>query len=170
MLPQLKTILYCTQMGPNTPYVFRWAASLARNLDAQIIVLHVIEGIRKDDTKLVEGYTGEGSLSEVVSEQEQFSENRLRARVEEFCRKASAEHFQKERITGILVIRGKVRQVILEQIEKHKPDIVVMGAHAQATMIERLMGSSTQQVISESPVPVLVVQVPEGKQDMSQMT
>ena len=43
MIPQFKTILYCTQIGPNSPYIFRQALGLARGVGAKIHVLHVVE-------------------------------------------------------------------------------------------------------------------------------
>ena len=60
MLPDIKTILYCTSLGPHAPYVFGYAYTLAKKLDARIVALHVIESLNRKQKGLVEGYAGQG--------------------------------------------------------------------------------------------------------------
>ena len=43
MLPKIKTILYTTTLGPDAPYVFRYALALARQHQAQIVAVHAME-------------------------------------------------------------------------------------------------------------------------------
>ena len=43
MIPQIKRILYATDLSDNSAYVFGYAINSAKNHDAGIIILHVLE-------------------------------------------------------------------------------------------------------------------------------
>ena len=62
MLPNIKTILYCTSLGPHAPYIFGYACKLAQSLDAKIVALHVIETLNRKQKTLLAGYAGQGRL------------------------------------------------------------------------------------------------------------
>ena len=55
MLPKIRTILYCTSLGPHAPYVFGYAYTLAKGLKARIVALHVMESLSRKQARLVEG-------------------------------------------------------------------------------------------------------------------
>ncbi|MDF1555823.1 MAG: universal stress protein [Deferrisomatales bacterium] len=165
MLPTYKTILYCTQVGPNSPYVFRHALALARSLGAKIHVLHVVETLSRAQEALVEGYTGAGTLHTVVEREERSAAARLRKRIEAFCSRDLGAAGCDGLVADILVVEGHAVEQILKHVEKLGVDLVVMGAHAESTLLENLMGTAAEKVIRSSPVPVVVVQVPTGMQD-----
>ena len=48
MIPQIKRILYATDLSDNSAYVFRYAINSAKKHDAGIIILHVLEPIVDD--------------------------------------------------------------------------------------------------------------------------
>jgi len=37
MLPKIETALYCTEMGRNTPFIFRYAYAIAKQFGAKIV-------------------------------------------------------------------------------------------------------------------------------------
>ena len=43
MIPQIKKILYATDLTKNSTYAFYYAIDLARKHDARIIILHCVE-------------------------------------------------------------------------------------------------------------------------------
>jgi nucleotide-binding universal stress UspA family protein len=45
MIPQIKKILYSTDLSKNSSYVFLYAIDMARRHDAKIVILHAIEPI-----------------------------------------------------------------------------------------------------------------------------
>jgi nucleotide-binding universal stress UspA family protein len=55
-----------------------------------------------------------------------------------------------------LVARG-----ILQEAERRKSDLLVMGARGMDALAAALLGSTTAQVVRESPIPTLVVK-PKG--------
>ena len=45
MIPQIKKILYATDLSKNSEYAFYYAVDMAKKHDAEIIILHAIEPI-----------------------------------------------------------------------------------------------------------------------------
>ena len=167
MLPEIRTILYCTQLGPNSAYVFRYAWSIAQRYDARIVVLHVMETLSSRQRAFVEGYSGMGSLSEIVAKAEQEAVERIPKRIEEFCRREIGKGEWRKVVSRILVAEGKAAPRILEQIPAVNADLVVIGASDEATVMDRLIGNTARSIVKGSPVPVLTVQAPEGKQHLT---
>ena len=58
MIPEIKTILYATDLSENSQYAFGYAVSLANRHDAKIVVLHVIEDISHQMNMQVEDLLG----------------------------------------------------------------------------------------------------------------
>lgn len=167
-LPEIQKILYCTQLGPNAAYIFRYAYTLADKLAAKITVLHVVETLSPRQEALVEGYAGQGALHAVVKREERNVEARVRKRLERFCTAVVGTQTCPPVVDRIIVAEGhSPSDVILRQVQETGADLVIMGAHAESTGLAALMGSTAQRVIRKSPVPVLTVQVPEGHQELT---
>jgi nucleotide-binding universal stress UspA family protein len=167
-IPKIKTILYCTQLGPNSAYVFLYAYALAKSLGARIAVLHVVETLSPSQESLLERYSGEGSVDEIVERQEAEARERIEKRIARFLEKVGeGEDAAAAAVGQVIIAEGRVRRQILAHVESEGADLVVMGAHAESTLLEGLLGGTAQKVLKSCPVPVLVVQVPEGLQDLT---
>lgn len=165
MLPEYKTILYCTQLGPNALFIFRHAVALARHTGARIAALHVVETLSPKQEVLVERYAGEGTVHEMVEKEEKHSAARMRKGIAAFCQRELGQSDCAGLIGEILVAEGHAADQILHYVEKTGADLVVMGAHAESSIFAAMMGGTAQKVIRHCTVPVLVVQVPEEMQD-----
>lgn len=166
MIPQIRRILVCTQLGPNSAYIFRWAFALARGLGARITVLHVVETLSPRQEAMVEGYAGQGTLHAAVQRAEREDAARLRRRVDDFCRRAVGEGTGDITIETVIT-EGDVTDEILRHVTSVGADVVVMGAHGRSSLVEMVLGSTAERVIQRCPVPVLTVQVPEGRQELT---
>jgi nucleotide-binding universal stress UspA family protein len=45
MIPQIKKILYVTDLSKNSTYAYRYAVNMAERYNAEIVILHAIEPI-----------------------------------------------------------------------------------------------------------------------------
>ena len=45
MIPQIKKILYATDLSKNSSYAFLYAIDMAKKHDAKIVILHAVEPI-----------------------------------------------------------------------------------------------------------------------------
>jgi nucleotide-binding universal stress UspA family protein len=167
MLPKIERILYCTQLGPNTPCVFRYAYSLAKSLPAKLTVLHVVETLTPHQRAMVDGYAGDGVIEHIVEEQEEEQLDRIPRRIGAFCAKEIGDEDWTKIVDRIVVAEGKAPKQILAHIESLKADLVVMGVHGKPSMIENILGGTARYVAQHSQVPVLMCPCPEGKQSTS---
>ena len=59
--------------------------------------------------------------------------------------------------TKLIVVEGIPYQEIVKVAEDMGASLIVMGSHGERGLIEKIIGSTTERVISHSPVPVLVI-------------
>lgn len=163
MLPNIKTILYCTSLGPHAPYIFGYACTIAKKLDAKIVALHVIETLNHKQRTLLQSYAGQGRLQELLDQAHEQALAEFPKQVEErlkpVCRAADWDKL----VSEVLVLEGDAEARIIETIGTKNADLVVVGAHTESSIIDRMIGSTTRSLVKKSPVPVLIVQVPEGR-------
>jgi nucleotide-binding universal stress UspA family protein len=168
LLPDIKKILYCTQIGPNSAYIYRHAMALAEKFNASITVLHVMEALTPAQEALINGYIGPASIHDVVAHEEQDAAARIKKHLNNFCSRLGNEHSCSMRVEKVLVLESSSpAEEIVKQAGAMGADIIVMGAHAQSSILDALMGSTTQKVIRKSSIPVFVVQVPAGEQEFT---
>jgi len=168
LLPDIKKILYCTGIGPNSAYIYRHAMALAEKFDATITVLHVMETLTAEQEAMINGYIGPDSIHDVVEHEEQDSAARIKQHLQNFCSKLGEANSCSYRIDRIIVAESTApAEEIVRQSVASGADIIVIGAHAQSSILDALLGSTTQKVIRKSSIPVYVVQVPAGEQELS---
>lgn len=160
MLPTIKTILYCTSLGPHAPYIFGYAYRLADALDARIVALHVVETLNTKQKELVDKYAGAGHLAELLTRVEKRAANEIPQRMRKILATVSGEEDWERLIAEVVIAEGRTEAQILEHVESRNADLVVIGAHTEASVIERLIGSTARSLVKSCRVPVLTVQVP----------
>ena len=150
-----KRILVAVDGSPTAERGLMSAIDLAADQHAMLIVLHVI-----DDRAIVP--TLHGALRDEFLDRMIES---VRAAGDELI--AKAEGLARERgveVRRLLIetLEQSVAQTILAQARKHKADIIVLGTHGRRGVRRLLMGSDAETVLRESPVPILLVRMPEG--------
>jgi nucleotide-binding universal stress UspA family protein len=160
MLPKIDTILYCTGLGPNAEHIFRYAYSLAQQFGAKIVALHVMETLSRRQRAMVEGYSGLGSLSELLEKAKRDAATALPKRIEELCKLEAPDADWRQIVAEVILAEGHVAEEILELVEAKGADIVVIGVHGESSLT---LGSTARRLVRECPVPVLTVRVPEGE-------
>jgi len=64
-----------------------------------------------------------------------------------------------------VVAQGPPHQAILDYVEEHDIDLVVMGTHGRTGLDRYLLGSVTEKVVRLSDAPVLTVRLPAESSD-----
>ncbi|MDH3391224.1 MAG: universal stress protein [Desulfobulbaceae bacterium] len=167
LLPDFKKILYCTGIGPNSAYIYRHAVALAEKFDGAITVLHVMETLTSDQEGLVDGYIGPGTIHDVVEHEEQDAVARIKKHLKSFCSRFAEEKGASCNVAEIIVTEGAPAETIVKQSVAMGADVIVIGAHAQSSILHALLGSTAEKVIRKSSIPVFVVQVPVGMQELT---
>ena len=118
------------------------AADLARAMDAQLTVAHVVETWHWDDPwPIARG--DEAETRRLLAESARQRVGDLLGRSEDVAR------------VDIRVVFGRVYPEILGAIAECSADLVVVGTHAGG-MRRLLFGSTAQQLLREAPCPVLI--------------
>jgi nucleotide-binding universal stress UspA family protein len=162
MIPQIKRILYATDLSKNSSYAFLFATDMARRYEASIVILHVIERI----PPYAEVYTGITYEMERI-QQGEIVEN-LKKRLGEFCKKAEAQIGPPcvNLVSKILVPVGHPPEEILNAANEEGCDAIVLGTHGKGFLAHAFLGSVSSAVLHRTGKPVFIIPLPSEKVSM----
>jgi nucleotide-binding universal stress UspA family protein len=144
----MKTILAPIDFSGVTPSVVAQALTLARSIDARVVLLSVIQPpVSAPDLALIE------DVAEITAAGEKSAAQNL----EKFQRELEAAGVSTETVQFV----GSPVAHILEQAMKFEADYIVMGSHGHTALYDLLIGSTTQGVLKHAHCPVVIL--PVGK-------
>lgn len=166
MIPKVENILYTTGLGSGTPYVFRYALSLAQKYDAKIHIIHGHEPLSSSAQSMADLYMVQETANEVFERTIAEVEQKILERLERLCaEETSSDPKGRERVASITVAKLPAKQAILEEAEKREIDLIVMGSHRHSVLADAMLGTTTLKVLHQSTIPVLVVRIPKNYQE-----
>ena len=160
MIPEIKRILYTTDLSPNSAYALRYAINSANKHDAGIIILHVVEEMAPffDEERLK--VISETKIAEAM--------DRIRKRLKIFCdRELKDDPESTDRVVSIEVCQGYPPEEILRKADELNCDVIVMGTHGKGIIRHSFLGSAAQKVLRRLRKPVFIIPLPEGEIDAS---
>jgi nucleotide-binding universal stress UspA family protein len=158
MMPEIRKILYATDLSPNSAYAFRYAINSAIKHDADIIILHVVQ----ESAPFFE----EERLKMIREEKVAKATNHIKDRLQTFRdkeRKADPQSI--DRVVSVEVCEGYPPEEILRKADELSCDIIVMGTHGKGIIRHSFLGSTAQKVLRRVRKPVFIIPLPEGKID-----
>lgn len=163
MLPKIKTILYATGMGTGAPHVFRYALALAKQHDAQIVVVSAIETLSEFAQNLIAPYIQPEQQEIIHNEAHQNFREKLHKRISQLCEKECKQDQQCiQRLIDIRIENGAPAQAVLKVAGEINPDLIIMGSHRHTAIEDAILGTTTRKVLHSATIPVLVVRIPDG--------
>ena len=169
----IKRILYATDLSENAKHAFGYAVSLANLYEAQLVILHVLSEDSNPEQKLV-GYVGSEQWEKIREQQIQEARNALigKQKQSETIRRV-LNHFRNcatDNFDGpgtmkdeTLIKSGDPVEQIIAQAAATGCDMIVMGSHGQASLMDKMIGSTAEKVLRRSKVPVMMVRIPGGQ-------
>jgi len=136
----LQRILCCTDFSDPSEQALEYAVSLAREYEAELTLLHVLEGVA--DSADVE--------------------NEIAKAMENLEKQLSPETHTNCKVKTLVRI-GNPYQQILELALESRTDLIVVGVRGRNAFDLAVFGSTTYRVVQLGPCPVLVVHTREGK-------
>jgi len=127
----MKKVPIALDYDPTAQKVAETGFSLAKSMNAEVILLHVIKGSSNYATPghfPIMGYTGYVDVSHLG-----------------------------DKTIKTLVKEGEVADTILKTAEELHSDIIVLGSHSQKWLENILMGSVTEKVLHDSSIPLFIV-------------
>ncbi len=159
-IPDIKTILYTTPLGEieHTRPVFRYAISLARQYNAEIIIVHVVEPLSKTAKDVIRTYLSEEAVKKIQKDDMRQVLSELKTRLKKFCEEElESSKTDVSKVHELLIVAGDPCEEILNTAKKHAADIIVIGKSTGAVFGTTVMGSVARRVTRLADVPVFVV-------------
>lgn len=151
----IKTIMAAVDFSEYSVRAAEYAAKLAKDLKAKLLLTHIYNQRDVD------------MMQEVAMRVLDFSVNEhLEEHIGE--RKQKLEDLARELGQGALDIQTHVQigvpyEALLKEIEKQKPDLLVMGVKGRSDFVDMIVGSCAQKMFRRSPIPLLSIRsnIPE---------
>jgi len=168
MIPVIQKILYATDLSDNSAHAFRYAASLAKFYHAEIVILHVLEGVLPGSLDALNTYLGRNQLIQVLKEDIEKVIFRTKNRLRLFCERELKHDGQfQEKDISIEVYGGYPAEEILKKTEELNCDVIIMGTHGKGVLRHTFLGSVAEKVLQRSKIPVFVVPIPRGETSLT---
>jgi nucleotide-binding universal stress UspA family protein len=159
MIPEIKKILYATDLSKNSSFAFLYVIDMARRHNARIVILHAIEPI----PRIGEIYAV--MTDEIKRKQQEETIEELKKHLQEFCKKAETQIGTPcvELVSKILVPRGHPAEEILNAADKEGCDVIVVGTHGKGFLVHTFLGSVSNAVLHRTRKPVFIIPLPSEK-------
>lgn len=148
-----KRILIALDYDPTAQKVSEAGYALAKALDAEVILLHVVNQIVN--------FTSPDLAYLDISPARMNSIDALSQAAQNFLNK-SKRHLANPSIET-LVKEGEYADTILKTAKEQHISIIVMGSHSHRWLEDLVMGSVTQEVLRHSTIPLHII--PTKKRD-----
>jgi nucleotide-binding universal stress UspA family protein len=160
MVPEIKRILYATDLSKNSSYAFFYAIHLARKFDAKITILHAIEPI----PLYVEAYAA-SMIDRVERQDREKAIGHIQKLLQEFCMKVESRMGSPclVLVSKSLVLVGHPVEEILKAAQEEACDILVLGSHGKGFLEQTFLGSVSSAVLHRSRKPVFIIPIPPEK-------
>jgi nucleotide-binding universal stress UspA family protein len=161
MIPQIKKILYATDLSKNSVYAYRYAMNMAEKYNAEIVILHVIEPIPPQVKHYVSIYVNETRWEEKIKTEQEMAIEQIKKRLQEFCKRESQDDPRcLLLVSRILVQPGHPIEEILKAAEEEACEIIIIGTHGKGFLKQTFLGSVARSVLDRSRKPVFIIPLP----------
>lgn len=163
MLPDIKNILYATDLSDNAGHAFRYAIFLAKKTGAHVHILHVVERLSNDAKITLRSYVlDENEREKILYERVDRAKELLDQRLKEFWKQLDVKDRGVEKqIASVNVCESYPVEEILKQAETLGCDIIVMGTHEKG-FVRTFLGSVAKSVLYSSRIPTFIIPIPES--------
>jgi len=150
----MKKVLIALDYNPTAQKVAEVGFSLAKSMNAEVTLLHVITDpvfYSTSGYSPIMGYNGYEDMSPIQLESVDGLKN------------ASLQYLDKSReylgdkSIQTIVKEGDFAETILEAAKELRADVIVIGSHSRKWLENVVMGSVTEKVLHHTLIPLLIV-------------
>ena len=157
----MKSLLVPTDFSAESHYAFEIALQVAKQTGGSVTLLHVLEA-PEATTANFSAYGGPVNGSELPNSEGGIDQFFVVKLMEVTKRRLHALRTEAETLAPGVPVEdgvevGRIGDGILQAIERHGSDLVVMGAQGHGAMENFFVGSNTERLIRLAQVPVLTV-------------
>jgi nucleotide-binding universal stress UspA family protein len=158
MIPQIKKILFATDLSKNSAYAFYYAVHMAKRDNAEIVILHAVEPL---PPMLISFKDFE---QKVAKDRWEETVKKFKERIQDISAKVDARTgiSSVDLISNILIRLGHPVEEILKAVDEESCDVIVLGTHGKGFLEQTLLGSVSSSILHRTRKPVFVVPLPSG--------
>ncbi|MBL8851930.1 MAG: universal stress protein [Planctomycetaceae bacterium] len=149
---RIEKILFPTDFSPATDGAREMAIELARQFDAELHLLHIMEDLA---ARLPEFGMGLALPAFVADSQSRLKDYERQAIAQ--LTAITPDGTGKLRRAVIAIKEGRTFEQVNEYAKSHQIDLIVMGTHGRSGLAHVLMGSVAERVVQHAACPVLTV-------------
>jgi nucleotide-binding universal stress UspA family protein len=156
MTPQIKKILFATDLSKNSVYAFYYAIHLAKRDEAKIVILHAVDPL---PPMLI---NFEDFAYQVAKDRWEGTVQKFKERIQDISLKVDARMgiSSVDLVSKILIRLGHPVEEILKAVDEEGCDIIVLGTHSKGFLEQTFLGSVSSSVLFRTRKPVFVVPLP----------
>jgi len=148
---QIKTILFPTDFSNGARAAMDHAMSLAKNYQAKLILLYVIQ-----DISIAEWYIPSAlSVADLVEDMQKSAWQEM----DKWVAEVSKQLKDAEK----MVVRGVPYVEIIKTAKEKSVDLIVIGTHGRTGIDHMLFGSTAEKVVRKASCSVLTVRIAGGE-------
>jgi universal stress protein A len=141
-------ILTALDFSENSDYAFDYALTLAKQFNAELTIMHVIN----EPVDLRGFYVPHISFEQLEKEIEEGAHKMM----EKFC---------SERLAGFstyqtVIVSGIPYEEIIRKAEEIDASLIVVGTHGRTGLDHLIFGSTAERVVRSASCPVLTIRLP----------
>lgn len=144
-----ETIIFPTDFSENSEHAFECAFTLAKQFNARLVIMHVINEPVDLRGFYVPHVSFEKLEEEITVAAEKMMEKFCRTKIKDFTNYASH------------IVSGIPYDEIIKKAEEEKASLIVMGTHGRRGIDHFLFGSTAERVVRNAKCPVMTVHPPE---------
>ena len=162
MIPEIKKILYATDLSKNSSYAFFYAVDMAKRHNARIVILHAVEPGRHMSYA---GSRVEGMMRGAKKQDQETDLEEIKKSLQDFCKKIETQVNAPcvELVFKILVPLGHPVEEILKTADEESCDAIVLGTHGKGFLKHTFLGSVAEDVLERTRKPVFIIPLPSEK-------
>jgi nucleotide-binding universal stress UspA family protein len=156
MVPQIKKILFATDLSKNSAYAFFYAIHMAKRDEAKIVIVHAVEPI----APMLVNF--EDFKHQVAKDRWEETVTKFKERIQDISVKADARTgvSSADLISNILIRMGHPVEEILRAADEEDCDVIVLGSHGKGFLKQTFLGSVSSSVLLRTRKPVFVIPLP----------
>lgn len=143
-MAKIEKILCAVDFSKATPCVADYAATIAKALEAEVLVLYVAPSMNRY-----------GLFQVSPQEIKQFA-SAISSGAKENMEQCVKEHFREVRVRAAIV-SGYAPEAILQTATDEKCDLIVIGTHGRADAEHVFFGLVAEKVVKQASIPVMTV-------------
>jgi nucleotide-binding universal stress UspA family protein len=145
---KFEKIVIAIDFSENSDYAFEYALALAKQFNAELTVMHVIN----EPVDLRGFYVPHISFEQLEKEIEEGAGKMM----DKFCR-AKLEGFANYKTA---IVSGVPYEEIIRKAEETDASLIVMGTHGRTGLDHLIFGSTAERVVRSASCPVLTIRLP----------